>query len=85
MRLPTVQYRRERWETPDGDFIDVDFALPEPAAHIAPVLVMFHGLEGHSQSHYARSTMRWFTDRGWRGVVIHFRGCSGEANRLPRA
>ena len=85
MRLPAVEYRRERWEIPDGDFIDVDFALPEPAAHVAPVLVMFHGLEGDSQSHYARSTMRWFADRGWRGVVIHFRGCSGEANRLPRA
>lgn len=85
MRLPAVAYRRERWETPDRDFIDVDFALPEPAVHTAPVLVMFHGLEGDSQSHYARSTMRWFADRGWRGVVIHFRGCSGEANRLPRA
>ncbi|MGZ8993448.1 MAG: hydrolase [Burkholderiaceae bacterium] len=85
MRLPAVAYRRERWETPDGDFIDIDFALPEPVAAVAPVLVMFHGLEGDSQSHYARSTMRWFADRGWRGVVIHFRGCSGEANRLPRA
>lgn len=85
MRLPTVQYRRERWETPDSDFIDVDFARPEPTADTAPVLVMFHGLEGDSQSHYARSTMRWFADRGWRGVVIHFRGCSGEANLLPRA
>jgi len=85
MRLPAVAYRRERWETPDGDFIDVDFALPEPVAAVAPVLVMFHGLEGDSQSHYARSTMRWFADRDWRGVVIHFRGCSGEANRLPRA
>ena len=85
MRLPAVEYRRERWETPDGDFIDVDFALPESVGRFAPVLVMFHGLEGDSQSHYARSTMRWFADRGWRGVVIHFRGCSGEANRLPRA
>ena len=85
MRLPAVLYRRERWDTHDGDFIDVDFALPEPVASGAPVLVMFHGLEGDSQSHYARSTMRWFADRGWRGLVIHFRGCSGEANLLPRA
>ena len=85
MRLPAVQYRRERWDTHDGDFIDVDFALPEPEASDAPMLLMFHGLEGDSQSHYARSTMRWFADRGWRGVVVHFRGCSGEVNRLPRA
>ena len=82
---PFVLYRRERWETPDGDFIDIDFAQPEPANSDAPVLVLFHGLEGSSQSHYARAVMRWFADRGFRGLVVHFRGCSGEANRLARA
>jgi hypothetical protein len=83
--LPHVDYRRERWETPDGDFVDVDFALPEPAAADAPVLVLFHGLEGCSQSHYSRAIMHAAAGRGWRGVVTHFRGCSGEPNRLPRA
>ncbi len=82
---PRVGYRRERWETPDADFIDVDFALPEPTDDRAPVLVLFHGLEGDSQSHYARSIMRAAADHGWRGLVPHFRGCSGEPNRLPRA
>ena len=85
MRAPSVVYRRERWETHDSDFIDLDFALPEPLASDAPILVLFHGLEGDSQSHYSRSTMRWFADRGWRALVVHFRGCSGEANRLARA
>jgi len=83
--LPRVTYRRERWDAPDGDFVDVDFALPEPGAATAPLLVLFHGLEGDSQSHYARSLMRDAADRGWRGMVVHFRGCSGEPNRLPRA
>jgi len=82
---PRVEYRRERWDAPDGDFVDVDFALPEPDDLKAPVLVLFHGLEGCSQSHYARTTMRAAADRGWRGLVPHFRGCSGEPNRLPRA
>ncbi len=82
---PRVGYRRERWETPDEDFVDVDFALPEPASDKAPVLVLFHGLEGSSQSHYALSVMRAAADRGWRALVVHFRGCSGEPNRLPRA
>ncbi|MEF9943527.1 MAG: alpha/beta hydrolase, partial [Burkholderiaceae bacterium] len=82
---PAVSYRRERWEAPDGDFVDLDFARPEPATSDAPVLVHFHGLEGNSQSHYARALMRAVADRGWRGVVVHFRGCSGEPNRLPRA
>jgi predicted alpha/beta-fold hydrolase len=83
--LPAVDYRRERWDAPDGDFIDVDFARPEPADAAAPVLVLFHGLEGCSESHYARAVMRAAADRGWRGIVPHFRGCSGEPNLLPRA
>jgi len=83
--FPHVQFRRERWETPDGDFIDVDFAAPEPTDACAPLLVLFHGLEGSSQSQYARVIMRAFADRGWRGLVPHFRGCSGEPNRTPRA
>jgi predicted alpha/beta-fold hydrolase len=48
-------------------------------------VVLFHGLEGSSRSHYARSLMRAVDQFGWRGVVIHFRGCSGEPNRLARA
>jgi uncharacterized protein len=47
--------------------------------------VLFHGLEGDSSSHYARALMRHLEAIGWRGVVPHFRGCSGEPNRLPRA
>jgi predicted alpha/beta-fold hydrolase len=84
---PRVDYRRERWNTPDGDFIDVDFAQPEPdlAQDAAPIVVLFHGLEGSSRSHYARALMRAAADRRWRALVVHFRGCSGEENRLPRA
>lgn len=82
---PAVAYRRERWTTPDADFIDVDFAQPEPASAAAPVLLLFHGLEGSSRSHYALSVMRAAADRGWRALVAHFRGCSGEPNLLPRA
>jgi hypothetical protein len=79
---PLPAYRRERLDTPDGDFIDLDWL---PAAPDAPLLVLFHGLEGSSASHYARSLMRAARAHGWRGVVAHFRGCSGEPNRLARA
>lgn len=50
-----------------------------------PLVVLFHGLEGSSASHYARALMHAVAERGWHGVVVHFRGCSGEPNRLPRA
>jgi len=79
---PRVPLRRERWETPDGDFIDVDFA-GDPAA--ARTLVLFHGLEGSSDSHYARGIAAHGVQRAWRVALPHFRGCSGEVNRTPRA
>lgn len=80
-----VPYRRERWSTPDEDFIDVDFAEGPAVSPAAPLLVLFHGLEGSSSSHYASALMDAARRRGWRGAVAHFRGCSGELNRAPRA
>ncbi|UCV29348.1 YheT family hydrolase [Ferribacterium limneticum] len=77
-----IELRRERWETPDGDFIDVDH-LDGPAD--APQLVLFHGLEGSARSHYAISTAHACRQAGWRLALPHFRGCSGELNRRPRA
>ena len=79
-----LAWRRERWATPDADFIDVDF-LDAPAPPGAPLLVLFHGLEGSSQSHYAQAFGHWARQHGWRYVVPHFRGCSGALNLAPRA
>jgi len=79
---PEVTYRRERWELADGDFIDTDWIDGDATA---PLVVMFHGLEGSSRSQYAVGLMAALQARGWRGVVIHFRGTSGEPNRLARA
>jgi len=82
---PPPVFRRERWDTPDGDFIDVDFQCePLPTAD-APWLVLFHGLEGSSASHYAQAFAHWARSHGWAFAVPHFRGCSGELNRAPRA
>ncbi len=47
--------------------------------------MLFHGLEGSSHSHYARAFAHWARPHGWRFAVPHFRGCSGELNRAPRA
>lgn len=77
----TPPYRRERWHTPDQDFIDVDFIDGQPGQ---PLLILFHGLEGSSRSHYARSWMNHLRQLGWHGAVPHFRGCSGEINQAPR-
>lgn len=83
------RFRRERWTTPDGDFVDVDHLQPEPgAAPPAPqqaLLVLFHGLEGSSQSQYSQAFAAMARQRGWAFAMPHFRGCSGELNLAPRA
>ncbi|HVE41748.1 MAG TPA: hydrolase [Planctomycetota bacterium] len=82
LRGRPVPLRRERLDTPDGDVVDVDWLDGPPDA---PTLVLFHGLEGSSRSHYATAILAAAAARGWRGVVPHWRGCGGEPNRLPRA
>ena len=77
---PRIAFRRERWNTPDGDFIDLDWAGTQ-----GPLIAIFHGLEGSSASPYARAIAARALAMGWSCVVPHFRGCSGELNRLPRA
>ena len=95
-------YRRERWATPDADFIDVDWLACNPAPAPAspggtgsvaqakdrsqqPLLVLFHGLEGSSASHYAHAFADFARERGLAFAVAHFRGCGGEINLGPRA
>jgi predicted alpha/beta-fold hydrolase len=80
-------WRRERWDTPDGDFVDVDWHCPraENKDEDTPLLVLFHGLEGSSASHYAQAFAQETQCRGWEIAIPHFRGCSGELNWAPRA
>lgn len=88
---PAPAFRRERWTTPDGDFIDVDFLAgggdrpPTVCSAEIPMLVVFHGLEGSSRSHYCQAFAEVAQERGWACALPHFRGCSGELNHAPRA
>jgi len=79
-RRPGRPLRRERLELPDGDFLDLDWN----ANTSGPIVLILHGLEGSSRSHYARALLEIAFARGWRAAVLHFRGCSGEPNRLAR-
>lgn len=79
-RLPL---RRERLETPDGDFLDLDYA-PEPTAAQAPLVLLLHGLEGSARRGYAVNVYRALARRGVASVGMNFRSCSGEVNRTAR-
>ena len=79
-----MPFRRERVDTTDGDFWEFDW-FDGNASGSPPLVVLFHGLEGGSGSHYARALMTHLGAVGWRGVVPHFRGCGGNPNLTPRA
>ena len=80
-RRPKVTTHRERLELPDGDFLDLDWT----PGNSGPIVIILHGLEGSIRSKYARGILRIIAAMGWRGVLMHFRSCSEESNRLPRA
>ncbi|MBM3219774.1 MAG: alpha/beta fold hydrolase [Candidatus Rokubacteria bacterium] len=82
-RTERVPLRRERVPLDDGDFVDLDW-LDGDAPPGAPLVLVLHGLEGSSGSHYVGGLLAGARVRGWRGVVLNFRSCSGELNRLPR-
>lgn len=81
--LKDIALRRERLELADGDFIDLDWLGPEKNG--APLVLILHGFEGSVNSHYAKGMMLALEKQGWRAVFMHFRGCSGEHNRLSRS
>ena len=72
--------RRERLELPDGDFLDLLWFDGQ-----GPLVIVMHGLEGSIESHYAAAMMHSLRQHGFTGLFMHFRGCSGEPNRLDRA
>jgi len=79
---PTLPVRRERWDTPDRDFLDID--LVEPADRYRPLCIILHGLEGHSERPYVRCTAEALHRRGFGVAMMNFRACSGEPNRRAR-
>lgn len=80
-KVTGVAYVRERIETPDRDFIDLDWSRIGSER----VVVVSHGLEGHSMRSYMLGMIKALNRRGWDGVAFNFRGCSGEPNRLLRS
>jgi uncharacterized protein len=79
------RFSRERWTTPDNDFIDVDIQPAPPEVAAPRWLVAFHGLEGSSKSAYIQAFAAAARAAGAAFAAPHFRGCSGELNLAPRA
>ena len=83
-KIPLPRLWRERLETPDGDFFDIDRIPAVPGTQACRVVILSHGLEGHSRRSYMLATARALNLAGWDVVARNFRGCSGEPNRKLR-
>ncbi len=84
-----IEFDRERLELPDGDFVDLDWAITDGKTGRredgkTPIVVVLHGLEGSARSKYAIEMYRQLLARDLTPVGLNFRSCSGELNRLPR-
>ena len=79
-----LSLRAERIDLPDGDELMLHWGAKTPDLH-TPLVLLLHGLEGNYRSHYIRGMMHSLQQRGFATVLMHFRGCNGVANRLPRA
>ena len=76
-----VTYTRERIDTPDGDFLDLDWSKKGSDK----LVIILHGLESNSSANYMRGMIKAFNNKCWDGVSVNFRGCSGEPNKLFRS
>ncbi len=79
-KITGATYQRYRLNTPDGDFLDLDYCgLRRPK-----LAILLHGLEGNSQRQYMLGMVKALNKGGWDALSMNFRGCGGEPNRLPR-
>lgn len=77
-----VPYERERIDTPDKDFLDLDwFYAPKKTYNIA---IIVHGLDSNTHETYMQAMAWAFHRKNWDVLTINLRGCSEEMNRLPR-
>jgi len=76
-----IELTTERLTLPDDDFIDLAWTK----GNSDKIVIVLHGLEGSIDSSYARGILAAINKKGWRGVFMHFRGCSGEHNLKDRS
>lgn len=76
-----IKYIRETMDTPDDDFIDLDFST----VGSRKIAIVIHGLEGDASRHYVKGMVRQFNRQGWDAVGMNFRSCSGRPNRQKRS
>ena len=83
-KIEGIDYQREQIDIFDGDFLDLDWAFQEKPNQSNQLVIVSHGLEGHSERHYSKGMVKAFFQQGWDGLAWNCRTCGGSMNRLPR-
>jgi predicted alpha/beta-fold hydrolase len=83
-RIDCTHFQRERLNTDDGDFLDLDWSRVSPSSMGKTLLIISHGLEGHSRRPYVAGIARDANTQGWDALAWNFRSCSGEMNKTLR-
>ena len=84
-RHQSIETSDETLELPDGDFVDLAWTEKVNSDCKRPIIAVLHGLEGSKNSHYAKGMLLAIKAKGWVGVLMHFRGCSGRPNRMAKS
>ncbi|RLA74324.1 MAG: hydrolase [Epsilonproteobacteria bacterium] len=84
-RQPLPDIENETFEFEDGDFTDCYWHHKPSVETRKTIVILFHGLQGSFNSSYIQGMMLALDKAGFTAVLMHFRGCSGKANRLPRS
>ena len=83
LKPPVPSVETERLELEDGDFLDLAHAPAQGPARAT--VCLFHGLAGCVSSAYISGAINTLTASRYRVTLMHWRGCSGEPNRLARS
>ena len=84
-KFPNIDMEVEKFNLDDGDFLECYWHNRPKQDSNTPIVILFHGLAGSYKSSYIQGTMEELAKSGFASVLMHFRGCSGVENELPRS
>ena len=84
-KLPPLEMEIENFSLSDGDFLECHWHNRPQKNSTTPIIILFHGLAGSYKSPYIQGLMSEAKKSGFASVLMHFRGCSGKQNSLPRS
>ena len=84
-KVRNIEFHIEEFILDDGDFLELYWHKTPNCKANTPIVIIFHGLAGSHTSPYIKGIMKSLAQAGYNTVLMHFRGCTGKPNKLPRS